>query len=152
MRWNLTARQMDMTRLDYPAESFDHVFSVCVLEHLPVSGRIRTGMEVARVLKPGGTASYTFDYDNPQSFGRLGSPLDVDLQIVRPSALATRGNPGFLDARERQLESPQCFGTSRVTRLMARLHAFMTGSVSRRATLGGRMNYTFGAQFLEKGE
>jgi len=150
MGWNLTARQMDMTKLDYPAESFDHVFSVCVLEHLPISGRVRVGSEVVRVLKSAGTASYTFDYGNPQAFGRLDSPEEVDDQLVRPSGLCLCGNARFHDAGERQLCPPQCFGLTRLTRVTASLQALVTGSVARRAVLAGQIDYTFGALFLRK--
>jgi len=150
MKWRLHARCMDMTRLDFPDEHFDHVFSVCVFEHLPVSGRVACNRQVARILRPGGTAAYSFDYANPQSFGRIDSPEDVQRQFVQPSGLAPRGNVRFVDAGKRYLATPPCFGFGRFTQFASRLHAVATGRVQPRRALAGRTSYTFGAVFLEK--
>ena len=150
MGWRMFAKQMDMTRLDYPDEYFDHVFSVCVFEHLPVSGRVECNAEVARVLRPGGTVAYTFDYANPQSFGRIDTPQDVRRQFIEPSGLTLRGGDNFVDTGERYLAAPQCFGIGRFRQMMARLHAFLSGSVVRSRVLSGRTSYTFGSVFLEK--
>ena len=150
MGWRLIPRRMDMTNLSFPDAYFDHVFSVCVFEHLPVSGRIACNEHVARVLKPGGTAAYTFDYANPQSFGRLDTPEDVRRQLIGPSKLALRGGGEFRDTGSRHLESPQCFGFGRFTRSAARLHACLSGSVRRASAFSGKTSYTFGAVFLEK--
>ncbi|MBN2560969.1 MAG: class I SAM-dependent methyltransferase [Phycisphaerae bacterium] len=168
MGWRLKARQMDMVDtvdtpssfsvhpssfpvgLAFPDGHFDHVFSVCVFEHLPVSGRIRCNRQVARMLKPGGTASYTFDYANPQSFGQLDTPEDVRRQLIGPSGLGVRGNEVFQDTGKRYLEPPQCFGFGRFARFTARLHALMTGSIRPGRVLDGTTSYTFGSLFLEK--
>lgn len=150
MKWRLAAERMDMTKLAFPDEHFDHVFSVCVFEHLPISGRIACNRHVARVLRPGGTAAYTFDYDNPQSFGRLDSPEDVRRQLVEPSGLGLRGGREFRDTGTRYLESPQCFGFGRFTQLAACFHSFLRGSVQRRRAIVGRTSYTIGAVFLGK--
>lgn len=149
MGWRLHARRMDMTALDYPADSFDHVFSVCVFEHLPVSGRIECNTHVRRVLKPGGTAAYTFDYANPQSFGRIDTPEDVRRQFVEPSGLRLSGPP-FVDCGERQLASPQVFGFGRFTRKAAGLQAWLAKSLERRRIVNGDTSYTFGSLFMEK--
>ncbi len=150
MGWRLSGRHMDMTRLDYPDDHFDHVFSVCVFEHLPVSGRVRCNEQVARVLRPGGTASYTFDYANPQSFGRIDSPEDVRQQFIEPSGLRPRGGAAFFDSGRRYLASPPCFGFGRFTRMAAGLHALLSGTVVPRRVLRRSTSYTFGAVFLEK--
>lgn len=150
MGWRLHGEQMDMTQLAFPEASFDHVFSVCVLEHLPISGRIRCGAQVASLLKPGGTASYTFDYANPQAFGRLGSPDDVHSQLVTPSRLTLRGNKRFQDSGGRYLATPQCFGFSRISRLAAGVHAALTRQLPWRNIISRKTSYTFGAIFLEK--
>jgi len=150
MGWRLYPRVMDMTRLDYPDAHFDHVFSVCVFEHLPVSGRVKCNSQVARILRPGGTASYTFDYANPQSFGRLDTPDDVRRQLVEPSGLRLRGGGRFVDTGERSLSAPQCFGFGRFHRGAARLHAMLTGSVTPQRAITGDTAYTFGSVFLEK--
>lgn len=150
MGWRLTARRMDMQALDFPDATFSHVFSVCVFEHLPVSGRVACSTQVRRVLEPGGTASFTFDYANPQAFGRINSPADVAEQLARPSGLQLRGNPEFHDNGKRYLDAPNYFGFGRFTSLMARTHAWLTGSLARGCFSEARRRYTFGALFLEK--
>ena len=45
----------DATNIPYEDNSFDKVFSVSVLEHIPDLGDIEVVKEVSRVLKPGGT-------------------------------------------------------------------------------------------------
>ncbi|HUN80400.1 MAG TPA: class I SAM-dependent methyltransferase [Phycisphaerae bacterium] len=150
MNWRLHARRMDMTRLDYPDAHFDHVFSVCVFEHLPVSGRVKCNEEVRRVLRAGGTAAYTFDYANPQSFGRIDTPADVHTQFVEASSLRMKQDASFHDNGKRYLAAPQCFGFGRFARSAARLHAAATGQVTPARALIGNTSYTMGAVFLEK--
>jgi|GEM_PF-1148313 len=150
MNWRLRGEVMDMAELDFPDGYFDHIFSVCVFEHLPVSGRVRCNEHIRRVLKPGGTASYTFDYANPQAFGRLATPEDVNWQFVEPSGLSWRGHPSFEDNGLRYLSCPQSFGFGRFTESAARIHAFVTGSMERAQVLANETDYTFGALFLEK--
>lgn len=150
MGWRYTAVEMDMTVLDFPPEHFDHIFSVCVFEHLPISGRVRCGEQVRRVLKPGGTAGYTFDYDNPQAFGRLSNPADVFDQLVRPTGLYWRGRPEFVDSGKRYLSTPQAFGFGRFTASTAKLHAFVTHAVERKRIVANTMDYTFGAVFMQR--
>lgn len=150
MGWRIRPRQMDMTRLDFPDGHFDAVFSVCVFEHLPVSGRIACNAQVARVLRPGGVAAYTFDYANPQSFGRIDTPEDVHEQFVAPSALSIMGNARFFDTGERYLETPPCFGFGRFMRTMGITHSIATGKVDARRVLRGQTSYTMGAVFLKK--
>jgi len=53
---------MDATAMTFPDDSFDRVFSVSVLEHIPDDGDTRTGQEIARVLAPGGRAVLTFEW------------------------------------------------------------------------------------------
>jgi hypothetical protein len=149
MGWRVQAHCMDMTRPKFPNQYFDHVFSVCVFEHLPVSGRIASNERVAAMLAPGGTAAYTFDYDNPQSFGRLDTPADVHRQLIAPSKLRLRGGE-FRDTGLRYLQAPQHWGFSRFTRAAARLHAALKGSIQPGRAVRGRTSYTIGALFLEK--
>lgn len=152
MNWRLIPRRMDMTRLEYPDGYFDHVFSVCVFEHLPVSGRVECNTQVKRVLKPGGTAAFTFDFANPQSFGRIDTPEDVRQQFIEPTGLTPRGNARFHDNGKRYLASPQCFGFGRFLRTGAALHSLVTGTMDRRRVLTGSTSYTMGSVFLEKGQ
>lgn len=106
--WPLRNLVMDMRRLD-AAElggPFDHVTSVCVLEHIPLSGRIDVGGQVRSLLADGGSFSITFDYLNPAPTARIDSPEDVSEQFVEPSGLALRGNRDFRDNGLRYLRHP----------------------------------------------
>ena len=51
----LEFRQMDVTRMDFPENTFDSVISFDVLEHVDQNGQEKFLSEVARVLKPSGT-------------------------------------------------------------------------------------------------
>jgi len=151
MKWRLSGQRMDMQELVFPDAYFEHVFSICVFEHLPVSGRMACNRHVSRVLKPGGTVAFTFDYANPQSFGRLDTPDDVESQFVLPSGLSVRGNRRFADTEKRYLAPPQLFGFNRLTRLAARLHARLRRTVRLGGGLAGDGSYTIGALFMESG-
>lgn len=150
MNWRLAARRMDMQDLDFPDDHFDHVFSVCVFEHLPVSGRVCCSSAVRRVLKPGGTAGFTFDYANPQAFARIDSPQDVEAQLVTPTGLVARGRMPFLDTGRRYLDAPTHFGFGRLTALVSRLNAWKRGQLDATRLADRHRRYTFGAIFLEK--
>ena len=52
----------DATRLPYPDASFDAVYSVSVIEHIPGDGDSAAMAEIERVLRPGGVAALTFPY------------------------------------------------------------------------------------------
>lgn len=72
----VTLASCDVSRnVPYPDHSFDHVFSNCVLEHIPDDATAI--MESARVLKPGGlfVATVPLDYATSVSFPRLASLL-----------------------------------------------------------------------------
>jgi len=85
---------MDATAMTFPDDSFDRVFSVSVLEHIPDDGDTRTGQEIARVLAPGGRAVLTFEWgplfvpwcDFPVG-GRIYDTEAVMERIVEPSGL-----------------------------------------------------------------
>lgn len=63
---SLDARVGDMRDLsEYADESFDVVVSCSVLEHLTAQDQETALREVARVLKPGGSAGLTFDFGAP---------------------------------------------------------------------------------------
>jgi SAM-dependent methyltransferase len=54
----------DARTLTYRDESFDRVFSVSVVEHIPGDGDARAIQEIARVLKPGGIACLTVPWSD----------------------------------------------------------------------------------------
>ncbi|MFX0196939.1 MAG: class I SAM-dependent methyltransferase [Candidatus Hodarchaeota archaeon] len=51
----------DIRRIGFPDEFFDRVFSISVLEHVPVADRKKVFNELFRVLRPGGLAVLTID-------------------------------------------------------------------------------------------
>lgn len=61
----LTALRMDGTRLEFPSDSFDIVFSFSPIEHFGgenYSGALKSLKEMERVLKPGGIAIVATEY------------------------------------------------------------------------------------------
>lgn len=54
----------DARALPFPASSFDRIFSVSVLEHIPNDGDSAAMREFARVLRPGGMVSVTVPYSH----------------------------------------------------------------------------------------
>ena len=106
--WNLRNIRADMRSLGEAALGgrVHHVTSVCVLEHLPVMGRVEAGGQIRDLLLDGGSFSITFDYLNPSPWARIGSPADVERQFVAPVGLRVRGNHTFHDNGLRYLLHP----------------------------------------------
>ncbi len=103
--WPLENVVMDMRELAFD-EPFDHITSICVFEHIPLSGRIEVNSLIRELLVDGGTFSITFDYVNPIGSARIGSPEAVREQFVAPSGLTVRDNETFHDNGERYLLQP----------------------------------------------
>ncbi len=61
-RGRFAMERQDARSLTYPDASFDRVFSVSVIEHIPGDGDHAAMLEIARVLKPGGLACITVPY------------------------------------------------------------------------------------------
>jgi len=67
----------DARHLRYPAEHFDRVFSISAIEHIPDDGDSVAIREIARVIKPGGTACFTVPWSDRgylEEFKRRGDP------------------------------------------------------------------------------
>jgi SAM-dependent methyltransferase len=74
----LTVRHMDMTQVEYPDESFDFVWSCCSIEHVNNFKDLhKVYQEIHRILKPGGIAALTTEF-NP-----------TDLHSYEPNMLFT---------------------------------------------------------------
>jgi SAM-dependent methyltransferase len=58
---SLTLAVEDATQLSFPADSFDHVVCLSVLEHIGHGGDVAALHEMWRVLRPGGTLHLTTD-------------------------------------------------------------------------------------------
>ena len=76
-RGNFLMKTEDAQALTYPDETFDRVFSVSVIEHIPGDGDQVAMREIARVLKPGGVACITVPWRDDgyvEEFGPAGNP------------------------------------------------------------------------------
>lgn len=104
MNWDIEALDRDISKpIPFADNSFDRVFSICTLEHLPSSVRRKMMQEVARVLKPAGIAGFTIDYgpdrkvllaDKGLRFGYRQKLFD---EIIGPSGLSLYGNGDLTD-------------------------------------------------------
>ena len=105
MGWALEALNRDVQRpLPFADETFDRVFSVCVLEHLPSPLRRFLMCEIGRVLKPGGIAGFTMDYDDTRPVLTTDKGLrfaykpKLERDIIEPSGLSMYGASDWVDA------------------------------------------------------
>lgn len=149
MGWELQSHVMDMRELALPG-GFDHSTSVCVFEHIPMSGRVEVSAKVRELLREGGTFSITFDYLNPSRAAQISSPADVRRQFIEPSGLAVRGNAAFHDNGLRYLLHP--FFHPRAWRARWKSYYVRTGDFRLRdiPRTKRQNDYTFGALFLER--
>src|SRR3954451_4804603 len=147
--WALRNLRQDIAKIDL-ADTFDHVTSVCVFEHVPLSTRVRAGDQVRRLLRPGGTFSMTFDYVNPSRLAAIDSPDDVEEQFVRPSGLRVRGNARFFDNGERYLLHPAHHPSAESGdwREISIAAGQFEPAAARQVSPSNE--YTFGALFLER--
>ncbi len=106
MGWDLRAADHDIAKpWPFRDQSFDHVFSICTIEHLTSPTRRFMMKEVGRVLKPGGIAAITMCYDpNHQILLvdkglRFGLREKLDADVIRPSGLTLYGNTDLIDFR-----------------------------------------------------
>ncbi len=147
--WRLRNIQMDIRELEL-SERFDHVSSVCVFEHLPVSTRIEMSSRVRELLVPGGSFGLTFDYLNPSRLARINSPEDIEEQFVRPSSLTIRGNRRFIDNGRRYLLHPAHHSLAAQTGWRDQSVALGQFDAGEADQVSGTNEYTFGALFLER--
>ncbi|MDD4984858.1 MAG: class I SAM-dependent methyltransferase [Dehalococcoidales bacterium] len=63
----------DITNLDFAEGSFDKVYSLHTIEHLPDLGRFFS--EIARVLKPGGTAIIIYPWELFRGMQAIGAAI-----------------------------------------------------------------------------
>lgn len=103
----LTAVRMDGTRLEFPDEIFDFVFSFSSIEHFGGGrhvGALRSVKEMERVLKKGGIAAIATEYvingkDNKEFFNKQSLYADLvdhlQMKLIEPLNLEL--NPRTLD-------------------------------------------------------
>jgi 2-polyprenyl-3-methyl-5-hydroxy-6-metoxy-1,4-benzoquinol methylase len=112
MNWDIKAYDYDLSkRLPFEDATFDSIFSVCVVEHLPCETRRLMMKEVNRVLKPDGIVFLTFDYvpERDCLFSDKGLRYafkdKIERDIIHPSGLEVYGNKDWVDAFPEK-----CFG------------------------------------------
>jgi len=150
MGWDLQNFVMDMRALSFD-QTFDHVTSICVFEHLRPKDRMASVSRVRNFLRPGGRFSITFDYRNPARPMRIQSSQDVEDQFVRHSGLRVRGNPVFADDGRNYLLQP--FYLRQPLRFWKyKAYSILHGHFPIWEFLRTKQanDYTFGALFLEK--
>ena len=77
---NYTAQFQDARKLTHPDNSFDFLYSISVIEHIPDRGDMEALLEFQRVVKPGGTIVVEVPYrrvrkDVFASYDSKGAPL-----------------------------------------------------------------------------
>lgn len=107
MNWDLKAYNKDAEkRLPFDDNSFDRVFSICVIEHLTSEGRRQLFKEIGRVLKPGGIVGLTTDYNNSRDVMlfdkglRFGYRDKLNADVINPSGLSLLGNKDLIDFKD----------------------------------------------------
>jgi SAM-dependent methyltransferase len=118
-RWAMLARisgvkayevqYQDARKLTYPHDSFDLVYSISVIEHIPGNGDTEALEEFGRVTKPGGIVmvevpyrhqnkDYFFDYDSkgaalatPQFYERHYDATTLQARLMNPRGLRLIG-------------------------------------------------------------
>lgn len=105
MGWSLQALDRDVSQpLPFPDGAFDRVFSVCVIEHLPPRVRQFLLREIGRVLRPGGIAGITMDYDAARPVRITDKGLrfaywrKFERDVIAPSGLRVYGAADWTDA------------------------------------------------------
>jgi SAM-dependent methyltransferase len=117
MGWDMHSYTMNMKHPDFKEAFFDHAFSICVFEHLGYEVKQAAISEIARVLRPGGMLSMTFDYRNPAPIlsgsgpdtseaNRLSSEDDLARSFLSTGLFELVGNKSFHDNRESYLVHP----------------------------------------------
>lgn len=96
----------DIAALDYGDLYFDAVYCISVIEHMYTETQEIALKELARVLKPGGVLSLTFDYGKNAADFPILSSQEVLTRLVIPSGLEVMGN------REFHAESNDLLGTT----------------------------------------
>lgn len=112
---------MDMRKLDFPDDKFDHAFSICVFEHLDYDVKQAALREISRCMKPGGILSLTFDYRNPapgvvgigkdpSARNALKSEADIQRSFLQTGLFEVVQPEAFVDNGKSYLSHPMFEG------------------------------------------
>lgn len=105
MGWPLRNFLMDARSIELN-DSFNHIISVCVFEHIPINDRVQINFEINKLLLPEGTFSITFDYRNPSKLAEICTPEAITDQFIIPSGLSLMQNTEFFDNQKSYLLHP----------------------------------------------
>ena len=89
---NMIHRLESITELSDKDATYDRVFCISVIEHINAKDQPRAVAQLARVLKPGGILSVTFDYGTYAADSPFISPEEVNERISEPSGLTVVGD------------------------------------------------------------
>ncbi|MFC1563556.1 class I SAM-dependent methyltransferase [candidate division KSB1 bacterium] len=94
---NVSFTRESAEELSFPDNTFDRVFSISVIEHMPDNVIMRSMREMERVLKPGGLLLLTFDYHPEEEPGIIGfTENDFREKALGACTLKIKGNePDF---------------------------------------------------------
>jgi SAM-dependent methyltransferase len=118
---DLHLETQDARGLTYPDASFDRIFSISVLEHIPDDGDTQAIREIARVLRPGGVVALTVPFaargyrdefvrgdvyerkanGKPTFYQRQYDVASLHARLIRPSGLRLRETTFFGEPRLR---------------------------------------------------
>lgn len=105
MGWDIKAYDLEGGKpLPFPDNHFDRVFSICVIEHLTSAARRGLMKELGRVIKPGGIAAFSTDYDHGREVLIFDKGLrfayreKLEEDVIRPSGMTLCGNQRLIDA------------------------------------------------------
>lgn len=142
-KFQMNAVLDDIQNLDsrFPPGSFDVITAICVMEHIPVSDRVRVTDAMRKLLVPGGWMAMTFDYRNPDKRAQLRDFRQVREQLIDPSGMQVTAP--FIDAGSRPLLHPWYHPTMRKRRFLEVLKGNLPIS-----SFWSSGWYTFGSLFL----
>lgn len=84
--------QAEVTRLPFPAETFDYVVTSHVIGHIPFDDKDAAFSEIARVLKPGGKSLNIIETDSRHWFAEMGK---TDTELYHLNFVETDGHVGL---------------------------------------------------------
>ncbi len=123
---------MDMRKLDFPDDKFDHAFSICVFEHLDYDVKQAALRESILRMKPGGILSLTFDYQNLRPVSSASARVEEARNALKSEADIQRS---FLQTGLFEVVQPEAFVDNGKSYLS---HPMFEGGL-----------YTFGSIFLK---
>jgi ubiquinone/menaquinone biosynthesis C-methylase UbiE len=118
MNWKLYSNTMDMAKLDFHDNFFDHSYSICVFEHLSYELKQSALKEISRCTKKDAILSITFDYRNPApsiafigydntSQNKLSTMDDISRNFLGTNFFELYGNKIFYDNNKSYLVHPE---------------------------------------------